>query len=134
MADAPPIVISTGGVEPQRVAVFDDVVAARAETFHIPGLSVDVFPHADDVVAQAGGHAIVFMDFAMGPGRIDGAEAIRRLRGAGFAGTIVATSSDPAANELMRAAGADSALAKKAHLRSYLVHLGSEHLARARGG
>jgi hypothetical protein len=30
----------------------------------------------------------------------------------------------------MREVGADEALAKKAHLRSYLVHLGAQHLAR----
>ena len=52
---------------PLRVAIFDDVVAARGEVFHIPGLAVDVHPHADD------------------------------------------------------------ALATKAHLRSYLVHVGSQH-------
>ena len=31
-----------------RVAIFDDVVAARRETFHIRGLEVDVYGHADD--------------------------------------------------------------------------------------
>jgi len=40
-----------------NVAIFDDVVAARSEHFHIPGLDVEVFAHADDAVttrAQAG--------------------------------------------------------------------------------
>jgi hypothetical protein len=41
---------------------------------------------------------------------------------------VVAISSDPAANAAIRAAGADSALAQKALLRSYLVHLGQTHL------
>ncbi|MEZ4369064.1 MAG: hypothetical protein R2939_22695 [Kofleriaceae bacterium] len=141
-SSAPPIVISTGGIEPQRVAIFDDVVAARGETFHIPGLAVEVFAHADDAVALClpgadgapRGFDVVFMDFAMGTGRVDGAAAITALRAAGFAGRIVATSSDPAANEQMRRAGADEALAKKAHLRSFLVYIGDQHLARARAG
>jgi CheY-like chemotaxis protein len=125
-------------VAPLRVAVFDDVVAARAEHFHIPGLAVEVFAHADDVVractepAERGGgdrFDVVLMDFAMGPGRKTGHQAVVDLRAAGFAGRIVAISSDPAANAAMRAAGADDALAAKAHLRSYLVHLGSKRLA-----
>jgi hypothetical protein len=70
------------------------------------------------------------MDFAMGAGRQDGREATLALRAAGFAGRIIATSSDPAANAAMMEVGADEALAKKAHLRSYLVHLGAQHLAR----
>ncbi len=125
------------GPAPLRVAVFDDVVAARAEHFHIPGLAVDVYAHADDVVRACtitggrGGDAydVVLMDFAMGPGRKTGHTAVVELRGAGFAGRIVAISSDPAANAAMRSAGADDALAAKAHLRSYLVHLGSKRLA-----
>lgn len=112
-----------------KVAIFDDVVFARAETFHIPGTQVDVFAHADEVVrvCAAGGYDLVFMDFAMGPGRKDGAAAILELRAAGFTGRIVATSSDPAANAAMVDKGADEALGKKAHLRSYLVHLGAQH-------
>jgi DNA-binding response OmpR family regulator len=118
-----------------KVAIFDDVVAARGEQFHIPGLEVDVYPHADDaeVVCLAAGHDVVFMDFAMGPGRKSGAEAIRALRGAGFAGRVIAISSDPAANAHMRGAGADEALGKKAHLRSFLVHLGAQHLGGGAG-
>jgi CheY-like chemotaxis protein len=120
---------------PLRVAVFDDVVAARAEHFHIPGLVVDVFAHADDVVRACTGQGgdkfdVVLMDYAMGPGRKTGHQAVVDLRAAGFAGRIVAISSDPAANSAMRQAGADDALAAKAHLRSYLVHLGSKRLAR----
>lgn len=109
-----------------KVAIFDDVVAARGETFHIPGLAVDVYAHADDAaqICAAVGHDVVFMDFSMGAGRQSGAEATRALRAGGFRGRIVAISSDPAANADMRAAGADDALAKKAHLRSFLVHLG----------
>jgi hypothetical protein len=109
-----------------KVAIFDDVVAARGEQFHIPGLDVVVFPHADDAVGacQRGRYALVCMDFAMGAGRKDGSLAIGELRRAGFAGKILAISSDPAANAAMRAAGADDALDSKAHLRSYLVHLG----------
>jgi hypothetical protein len=93
---------------PLRVAIFDDVVAARGEVFHIPGLAVDVHGHADNATRLCldAGYALVFMDFQ---------------------GRIVAISSDPAANALMRAAGADDALATKAHLRSYLVHVGGQH-------
>jgi len=113
-----------------KVAIFDDVVAARGETFHIPGLEVDVHPHADDAarVCQAAVYDVVFMDFAMGPGRRTGAAATGDLRTAGFGGRIIGISSDPAANAAMRAAGADDALDKKAHLRSYLVNLGARHL------
>ncbi len=129
-------VISTGGLEPLRIAVFDDVVAARGEVFHIPGLAVDVYGHADDAVGQcrAAGHAVVFMDFAMGAGRVDGAAAVAALRTDGFAGRIVAISSDPAANAAMVAAGANEALAKKAHLRSFLVHVAGQHVASSRAG
>lgn len=112
-----------------HVLIFDDVVAARGETFHIPGLEVAVEGHADDAVAVVTGSApvpdVVFMDFAMGRGRKSGTDAIRELRTAGYAGRIVAISSDPAANAEMQQAGADEALPKKALLRSYLVHLGA---------
>jgi len=114
--------------EALRVAIFDDVVAARHETFHIRGLAVDVYGHADDAVAVCSGelsYDVVFMDFAMGSGRKSGALAVRELRAAGFTGRIIAISSDPAANAQMRMAGADEALDKKAHLRSFLVHLAS---------
>jgi DNA-binding NarL/FixJ family response regulator len=113
-----------------RVAIFDDVVAARRETFHIPGLAVEVFAHADDApaVCVQGAFDVVCMDFAMGPGRKSGAIAVTELRAGGFSGRIVGISSDPAANAAMRRAGADDSLGKKAHLRSYLVHLGSQHL------
>jgi CheY-like chemotaxis protein len=117
-----------------RVAIFDDVVAARREIFHIRGLEVDVYPHADDAVAVCAAdrpYDVVFMDFAMGPGRKSGAVAVRELRDARFAGRIIGISSDPAANASMRAAGADESLGKKAHLRSYLVHLGNQHLGGA---
>lgn len=113
------------------VVVFDDVVHARGEQFHIPGLKVDVFPHADQAVAlcTARPYAVVFMDYAMGPDRQSGTDAVRALRAAGFAGRIVATSSDPAKNDEMKAAGADDSLPRKAHLRPYLLHLGATHLA-----
>lgn len=110
---------------PLRVAIFDDVVAARGEVFNIPGLAVDVHGHADDAtrLCLAHDYALVFMDFAMGRGRVTGSDAPpAALRAGGFRGRIVAISSDPAANTSMRAAGADDALATKAHLRSYLVH------------
>jgi CheY-like chemotaxis protein len=109
-----------------RVAIFDDVIAARGEAFSIPGLAVEVYPHADDadVLCTEGERPdVVFMDFEMGAERQSGAEAVAKLRAAGFSGRIIAISSDPAANQAMRAAGADDALDKKAHLRSYLVHL-----------
>jgi CheY-like chemotaxis protein len=114
-----------------KVAIFDDVVAARGEQFHIPGLDVVVYPHADDAVraCQFGRYDLVFMDFAMGPGRKDGSRAIAELRRAGFGGRIIGISSDPAANAAMRAAGADESLASKSHLRSYLVHIGNKRLA-----
>jgi CheY-like chemotaxis protein len=120
-----------------RVAIFDDVVAARAEQFHIPGLTVEVFADADDVVAictavaedTGDAYDYVFMDFSLGNDHKVGDDATRELRAAGFRGKIIAISSDPAANDKMREAGADDSLAKKAHLRSYLVHLGQQHLA-----
>ena len=114
-----------------KVAIFDDVVAARSEQFHIPGLAVDVFAHADDAVGNCtrGSYDLVFMDFAMGPGRKDGATACRELRAAGFRGKLIGISSDPAANASMKSSGADESLGSKAHLRSYLVHVGGKHLA-----
>ena len=117
-----------------RVAIYDDVVAARGEHFHIPGLAVDVYSHADDAArsAVALGYDIIFMDFAMGSGRKSGAVATAELRSSGFAGRIIAISSDPAANAAMKRAGADEDLSKKAHMRSYLVHLGAQHLRRGR--
>lgn len=121
---------ATAAAPPLQVAIYDDVVAARGEQFRIPGLAVTVFAHADDAVAQCltAGFDVVFMDFALGPGRRVGTDVTRALRSAGFAGKVVAISSDPAANAAIRAAGADSALAQKALLRSYLVHLGQTHL------
>jgi CheY-like chemotaxis protein len=117
-----------------RVAIFDDVVAARRETFRIPGLDVEVFAHADDAVGICveGRFDVVCMDFAMGTGRKSGVIAVTEMRAGGFRGRIVGISSDPAANAAMKHAGADDALNKKAHLRSYLVHLGSQHLGGAR--
>ena len=114
-----------------KIAIFDDVVAARSEQFHIRGLDVVVFPHADDAVHACSRvrYDVVFMDFAMGPRRKDGSRAIRDLRGAGFGGKIIGISSDPAANAAMRAAGADDSLGSKSHLRSYLVHIGGKLLA-----
>jgi len=115
-----------------RVAIFDDVVAARGEEFRIPGLDVVVYRHADnaaEVTTQPRPRPdVVFMDYALGPGRKNGAAAIREMRAAGYAGHIIGISSDPVANADMRAAGADESLPKKAHLRSYLVWLGSQHL------
>jgi CheY-like chemotaxis protein len=115
-------------MQPLLVLIFDDVVAARGETFHIPGLEVVVVAHADDAVHVIGEGErppdVVFMDFAMGKGRKTGTEAIGELRAAGYAGRIVAISSDPAANAAMCRAGADESLAQKAQLRSFLVHLG----------
>ncbi|HEY4241107.1 MAG TPA: hypothetical protein VGM88_14895 [Kofleriaceae bacterium] len=127
------ITSSTPIVPPMlRVAIFDDVVAARGEQFHIPGLVVDVFAHADDAAGtcQRGRYELVFMDFAMGPGRKDGSRATGELRAAGFRGKIIGISSDPAANAAMRAAGAEESLASKSHLRSYLVHIGGKHLTK----
>ena len=114
---------------PLRIAIFDDVVAARNELFHIPGLEVTVFAHADDAAGECtrGGFDVVFMDFALGPDHKTGRDVTAEIRAAGFRGRIVAISSDPAANAAIRAAGADDALPSKAHLRSYLVHLGATH-------
>jgi DNA-binding NarL/FixJ family response regulator len=118
-----------------HILIFDDVVAARGETFHIPGLDVTVVAHADDAVGVVNGSAtapdVVFMDFAMGRGRKSGTQAIQDLRAAGYAGRIVAISSDPVANAEMRRAGADESLGQKAQLRSYLVHLGESALTHA---
>ncbi len=123
------------GPAPLTVAIFDDVVAARGERFHIPGLEVEVFAHADDAARLCATRAfdVVFMDFALGPGRKNGQTVTREVRAAGFRGRIVAISSDPAANAAIKAAGADDALNSKAHLRSYLVHLGARHLGRGAG-
>ena len=111
-----------------HVLIFDDVVAARGETFRIPGLEVTVMAHADDAVLAIRESErppdVVFMDHAMGRGRKSGTQAIEELRAAGYTGRIVAISSDPAANAEMRKAGADEALGQKAQLRSFLVHLG----------
>ncbi|HTE51237.1 MAG TPA: response regulator [Kofleriaceae bacterium] len=115
-------------MQPLHVLIFDDVVAARGEAFRIPGLEVTVVAHADDAVRVIGEGArppdVVFMDFAMGRGRKSGTQAIEELRASGFAGRIVAISSDPAANAAMCRAGADESLGQKAQLRSFLVHLG----------
>ena len=110
-----------------HVVVFDDVLAVRGEEFRIPGLHVMVYADADDVVAICTADAppqVVCMDFAMGSDHIGGDEAVRRAREAGYEGTIVAMSSDPAANQRMVAAGANETLDRKAMLRSYLVALG----------
>ena len=114
-----------------RVVIFDDVVAARGETFHIPGLNVVVHGHADAATQicldpNREPPDVVFMDYEMGDTRCDGAEAIRELRAAGYRGRVVAISSDPTANAKMVEAGANDSLDKKAHLRSYLVHLGGQ--------
>jgi hypothetical protein len=71
---------STAATAPLQVAIYDDVVAARGEQFRIPGLAVTVFAHADDAVAQclAAGFDVVFMDYALGPGRKSGTEVTRR--------------------------------------------------------
>lgn len=112
-----------------RVVIYDDVVALRGENFELPGLDVQLFADADACVATVGAMApppdLVCMDFAMGDDHQDGVAAIRALRSAGFRGRIIATSSDPARNQAMIDAGADEALAGKALLRSYLVHLAS---------
>ena len=109
-----------------KVVLYDDVVAARGETFELPGLEVTVHAHADraaaEVMAMAPLPDVVCMDFAMGAEHQTGAEAVRALRAAGYQGRIVATSSDPRANDSMREAGADEAVTK-ALVRSYLVHL-----------
>ena len=119
-----------------KVVIFDDVVAARGENFNIPGLAVDVHRHADDaaILCSANGYDVVFMDFAMGAEHQNGAEAVAALRADGFAGKIVAISSDPNANAQMKDAGADEALGRKVHLRSYLVRIGENHLREAGGG
>jgi hypothetical protein len=114
-----------------RVAIFDDVLAARREVFHIPGLEVGVYGDADDVCLICSGDGapdVVCMDYAMGPQHANGADAIRAVRTIGFPGKIVAMSSDPAANAAMVAAGANESLLQKSMLRSYLVALGAGRL------
>src|SRR5688572_23456209 len=114
---------------PLRVAIFDDVLAARRELFHIPGLEIEVHGHADDVLVVAAATPppdVLCMDYAMGPAHVNGEDAIKAVRAAGFRGRIVAMSSDPAANARMIEAGADEHLAQKAMLRSYLVALGRD--------
>ena len=112
-----------------RVLVFDDVLAARREVFHIPGLEIAVFGDADDVLLLCTGPGqvppdVLCMDYAMGPDHVNGEDAIRALRKAGYRGRIVAMSSDPAANAAMKVAGADENITQKAMLRSFLVALG----------
>jgi CheY-like chemotaxis protein len=113
---------------PLKVAIFDDVLAARREVFHIPGLEIGVYGHADDVqeVCYNQRPDVVCMDYAMGPDHVNGEEAIRALRAMGFTGRIVAMSSDPAANQRMIDAGANESLLQKAMLRSFLVALGAQ--------
>jgi len=71
-----------------RVAIFDDVLAVRREVFHIPGLAVEVYGDADDVLIVCSGEGapapeILCMDYAMGPDHVNGADAIRdRIRDA----------------------------------------------------
>jgi CheY-like chemotaxis protein len=118
-----------------KVGIFDDVVALRGETFHIPGLKVDVHDHADDAVrlCRERAYDVVCMDFAMGAEHQSGEQAIAALRQSGFGGRIIAISSDPNANLAMQRAGADECLAKKAHLRSFLVAMGSDPTVHADG-
>lgn len=118
-----------------KVAIFDDVVALRGETFHIPGLEVDVHDHADQAVRLCRDRAydVVCMDFAMGAEHRSGEQAIAALRQSGFGGRIIAISSDPNANLAMQRAGADECLAKKAHLRSFLVAMGTDPTVHADG-
>lgn len=120
---------------PTKVAVFDDVVAMRGETFHIPGLVVDVYGHADEAVRVCSENAydVVCMDYAMGAEHQPGDRAVAALRAGGFRGRIIGISSDPEANQAMRRAGADESLAKKAHLRSFLVRLGADPTIHADG-
>lgn len=110
-----------------RVLIFDDVLFARGETFNIPGVLADLYEHADDAaeLASAIEPDYVFMDYAMGSSHDAGSVAVANLRRAGFAGIIIAMSSDPERNDEMIAAGANERLAKKALLRSYLMDLGS---------
>ena len=122
--------------KPLRVAVFDDVLAARREVFHIPGLEIGVYGDADDVqaiCAAADPPDVVCMDYAMGANHVSGEDAIRAVRSIGFKGRIVAMSSDPAANARMIEAGADEQLMQKAHLRSFLVALGAGRLGSSGG-
>ena len=111
----------------KKVVIFDDVLAVRGEVFHIPGLEVAVYPHADDVlavVAVARPPDVVCMDFGMGESHVNGVDAVKAVRGAGYKGRVVAITSDPTARQRMLDAGADEALLQKALLRSYLVALG----------
>ncbi len=118
-----------------KVAIFDDVVAIRGETFHIPGLEVDVHDHADQAVrlCRERAYDVVCMDYAMGADHQSGEQAIAALRQSGFGGRIIAISSDPNANLAMQRAGADECLAKKAHLRSFLVAIGTDPTVHADG-
>lgn len=114
-----------------KVAIFDDVLFARREIWNIPGLDIVVYADADDVRSVCITDPkpdVLCMDFAMGPDHMTGAEAVRAARETGFAGRIVAMSSDPSANARMIAAGADVDLVKKAMLRPFLLDLGRRHL------
>jgi DNA-binding NarL/FixJ family response regulator len=120
-----------------KVAIFDDVLAARREVFHIPGLDVAVYGDADDVRAILAGDdapQVVCMDYAMGAAHASGEDAIRAVRAAGYRGKIVAMSSDPAANARMIQAGANEHLPQKAMLRSYLVALGQAAMKKPADG
>lgn len=108
-----------------KVAVFDDVIFLRGETFAGDGLAVDVYAHADDAVllAQSEGYTHIFMDYEMGTEHDNGVQAVTKLRAGGFEGKLVAISSDPKRNEEMVGAGADESLPKKSFLPSYLASL-----------
>ena len=118
-----------------RVLIFDDVVAARRETFELPGLEVSVHAHADDAVAIIAATSpppdLVCMDFAMGPGHRDGESVIRDLRAAGYRGKILATSSDPTANDPLQLVEARDDLAARLEA-GYEQELLDQALARVR--
>ena len=108
-----------------RVLICDDVVAARGEEFRIDGLDIQVLPDSEtlDALVAADPPDVIFMDYSMGAGKRTGGAAVAALRAAGYAGRIVAMSSDQLRNQEMLAAGASDALPRKAVLRAYLVSL-----------
>ena len=110
------------------VCVFDDVLAARREVFHVNGLTVTVHADADDVEAFVRGERgpvpdVICMDYSMDPAELTGEDAVRAARAQGFTGRIVGISSDPRSNRAMIAAGADESLPRKAMLHSFLQTL-----------
>jgi CheY-like chemotaxis protein len=117
-----------------KVVIFDDVLCRRQADYHMPGLELVFYEHADDAAAVLLRERpdLVLMDFSMDADH-SGAEAVARLRQHDQlrALRIVGISSDAEHNVRMLAAGADDAV-PKTHLRAYLHRLADRQHLRLR--